>query len=158
MLSVSVIHVLLHGTPMYVFFIVYGMTSDILVTKYWNNMLFNPLLMANMAMESDVSYTSQALGQPDVKRFNSVWPCDVIWRHRSESTLARGLRQQAFRFRLRRRLFDRFTWNRFAYITRTTRMPVFWGYSPPPHNFSYYWAVHFESQAHTFDQFISDPK
>ena len=81
--------------------------------------------MANMAMESDVSYTSQALGQPDVMRFNSVWPCDVIWRHRSESTLAGGFSRQAFKFRLSRRLFDRFTWKILANITGTTRTPVF---------------------------------
>ena len=25
--------------------------------------------------------------------------------------------------------------------TRTTRMPAFWGYSPPPHNYPYYWFI-----------------
>ena len=29
---------------------------------------------------------------------------------------------------------------------------------PPPHDYPYYWPVHFESQVHTIDQFISDPK
>ena len=42
--------------------------------------------------------------------------------------------------------------------TRTTRTPAFWGYPPPPHDYPYYWPVHFESQVHTIDQFISDPK
>ena len=42
--------------------------------------------------------------------------------------------------------------------TRTTRTPAFWGYPPPPRDFPYYWPVHFESQVHTIDQFISDPK
>ena len=41
--------------------------------------------------------------------------------------------------------------------TRTTRTPAFWGYPPPPHDYPYYWPVHFESQVHTIDQFISDP-
>ena len=26
-------------------------------------------------------------------------------------------------------------------ITRTTRMPVFWGYPPPPHDYSHYWVI-----------------
>ena len=43
-------------------------------------------------------------------------------------------------------------------ITRTTRTPAFWGYPPPPHDYPYYWQVHFESQVYTIDQFISDPK
>ena len=42
--------------------------------------------------------------------------------------------------------------------TRTTRTPAFWGYPTPPHDYPYYWPVHFESQVHTIDQFISDPK
>ena len=42
--------------------------------------------------------------------------------------------------------------------TSTTRTPAFWGYPPPPYDFPYYWPVHFESQVHTIDQFISDPK
>ena len=42
--------------------------------------------------------------------------------------------------------------------TRTTRTPAFWGYPPPPHDYLYYWPVHFKSQVHTIDQFISDPK
>ena len=42
--------------------------------------------------------------------------------------------------------------------TRTTRTPAFWGYPPPPRDYPYYWPVHFESQVHTIDQFISDPK
>ena len=42
--------------------------------------------------------------------------------------------------------------------TRTTRTPAFCGYPPPPHDYPYYWPVHFESQVHTIDQFISDPK
>ena len=42
--------------------------------------------------------------------------------------------------------------------TRTTRTPAFWGYPPMPHDYPYYWPVHFESQVHTIDQFISDPK
>ena len=42
--------------------------------------------------------------------------------------------------------------------TRTTRTPAFWRYPPPPHDYPYYWPVHFESQVHTIDQFISDPK
>ena len=42
--------------------------------------------------------------------------------------------------------------------TRTTRTPAFWGYPPPPHDYPYYWPVRFESQVHTIDQFISDPK
>ena len=25
--------------------------------------------------------------------------------------------------------------------TRTTRMPVFWGYPPPPHDYPYYWVI-----------------
>ena len=29
---------------------------------------------------------------------------------------------------------------------------------PTPHDYPYYWPVHFESQVHTNDQFISDPK
>ena len=29
---------------------------------------------------------------------------------------------------------------------------------PMPHDYPYYWPVHFESQVHTIDQFISDPK
>ena len=29
---------------------------------------------------------------------------------------------------------------------------------PLPHDYPYYWPVHFESQVHTIDQFISDPK
>ena len=44
------------------------------------------------------------------------------------------------------------------YLTRTTRTPAFWGYPPPPHDYPYYWPVDFESQVHTIDQFISDPK
>ena len=43
-------------------------------------------------------------------------------------------------------------------LTRTTRTPAFWGYPPPPHDNPYYWPVHFESQVHTIDQFISYPK
>ena len=66
-------------------------------------------------------------------------------------------------------------------VTRTTRMPVFWGYPLYPmitHTIdqfmldpklilltssywipsSYYWPVHIGSQAHTIDQFILDPK
>ena len=39
-----------------------------------------------------------------------------------------------------------------------TRTPAFWGYPPPPRDYPYYWPVHFESQVHTIDQFISDPK
>ena len=31
-------------------------------------------------------------------------------------------------------------------------------YPPLPHDYPYYWPVHFESQVHTIDQFISDPK
>ena len=42
--------------------------------------------------------------------------------------------------------------------TRTTRTPAFWGYPLWPHDYPYYWPVHFESQVHTTDQFISDPK
>ena len=42
--------------------------------------------------------------------------------------------------------------------TRTTRTPAFWGYPPRPRDYPYYWPVHFESQVHTIDQFISDPK
>ena len=42
--------------------------------------------------------------------------------------------------------------------TRTTRTPAFWGYPPTPHDYPYYWPVQFESQVHTIDQFISDPK
>ena len=45
-----------------------------------------------------------------------------------------------------------------AETTRTTRTPAFWGYPPPLHDYSYYWPVHFESQVHTIDLFISDPK
>ena len=45
-----------------------------------------------------------------------------------------------------------------AMKTRTTRTPAFWGYPPPPHDYPCYWPVHFESQVHTIDQFISDPK
>ena len=41
--------------------------------------------------------------------------------------------------------------------TRTTRMPAFWGYTPPPHDYSYCWPVDFESHVHTTDQFILDP-
>ena len=44
------------------------------------------------------------------------------------------------------------------HTTRTTRTPAFWGYPPPPRDYPYYWPVHFESQVHTIDQFISDPK
>ena len=44
------------------------------------------------------------------------------------------------------------------WLCRTTRTPAFWGYPPPPHDYPYYWPVHFESQVHTIDQFISDPK
>ena len=40
--------------------------------------------------------------------------------------------------------------------TRTTRTPAFWGYPPPPHDYPYYWPVHFESQVHTIDHFILD--
>ena len=29
---------------------------------------------------------------------------------------------------------------------------------PPPRDYPYYWSVHFESQVHTIEQFISDPK
>ena len=29
---------------------------------------------------------------------------------------------------------------------------------PPPHDYPYNWPVRFESQVHTIDQFISDPK
>ena len=43
-------------------------------------------------------------------------------------------------------------------LTRTTRTPAFWGYPLPPHDYPYYWPVHFESQVHTIDQLISDPK
>ena len=46
----------------------------------------------------------------------------------------------------------------YLILTRTTRTPAFWRYPPPPHDYPYYWAVHFESQVHTIDQFISDPK
>ena len=42
--------------------------------------------------------------------------------------------------------------------TRTTRTPAFWGYPPPPRDYPYNWPVRFESQVHTIDQFISDPK
>ena len=42
--------------------------------------------------------------------------------------------------------------------TRTTRTPAFWGYPPPPRDYPYYWPFCFESQVHTTDQFISDPK
>ena len=42
--------------------------------------------------------------------------------------------------------------------TRTTRTPAFWGYPPSPRDYPYYWPVRFESQVHTIDQFISDPK
>ena len=42
--------------------------------------------------------------------------------------------------------------------TRTTRTPAFWGYPPLPHDYPHYWPVHFESQVHIIDQFISDPK
>ena len=45
-----------------------------------------------------------------------------------------------------------------AMQTRTTRTPAFCGYPPPPHDYPYYWPVHFEFQVHTIDQFISDPK
>ena len=43
-------------------------------------------------------------------------------------------------------------------VTRTTRTPAFWGYPPPPRDYPYYWPVRVESQVHTIDQFISDPK
>ena len=33
--------------------------------------------------------------------------------------------------------------------TRTTRTPGFWGYPKPPHDYPYYWAVHFGSQVKT---------
>ena len=26
-------------------------------------------------------------------------------------------------------------------ITKTTRMPAFWGYPPPPHDYPYYWVI-----------------
>ena len=42
--------------------------------------------------------------------------------------------------------------------TGTTRMPAFWGFSPPPHSYPYYWAVHIGSEVHTIEQFILDPK
>ena len=33
-------------------------------------------------------------------------------------------------------------WYVFPYITtRTIRMPVFWGYPPPPHDYQYYWVI-----------------
>ena len=56
--------------------------------------------------------------------------------------------------------FDKFCHTPFGLIvrTRTTRTPAFWGYPPPPNDYPYYWPVHFESQVHTIDQFISDPK
>ena len=43
------------------------------------------------------------------------------------------------------------TWNQsdnkpLSEPTRTTRTPAFWGYPPPTHDYSYYWAVHFGSQ------------
>ena len=48
--------------------------------------------------------------------------------------------------------------NSFEMKTRTTRTPAFWGYPPPPRDYPYYWQSRFESQVHTIDQFISDPK
>ena len=42
--------------------------------------------------------------------------------------------------------------------TRTTGMPAFWGYLPPPYDYPYYLPVHIGPQAHIIDQFISDPK
>ena len=43
-------------------------------------------------------------------------------------------------------------WCQTSVITRTTRTPAFWGYPPTPHDYPYYWPVHFESQVHTIDQ------
>ena len=44
--------------------------------------------------------------------------------------------------------------------TRTTRMPVFWGYPPPPHDYPYYWSVNIgspikttQSQSYKFKEF-----
>ena len=56
------------------------------------------------------------------------------------------------------RIYDKIRWQLSIKPTRTTRTPAFWGYPPPPHDYPYYWPVHFESQVHTIDQFISDPK
>ena len=36
-----------------------------------------------------------------------------------------------------------------AFPTRTTRMPAFWGYPLPPHDYPYYWPVHIGSQVKT---------
>ena len=33
-----------------------------------------------------------------------------------------------------------FGW-RVQELTRMTRMPAFWGYSPPPHDYPYYWVI-----------------
>ena len=49
-------------------------------------------------------------------------------------------------------------WLHYLELTRTTRTPAFWGYPPPPHDYPYYWPVHFESQVHAIDQFVSDLK
>ena len=47
--------------------------------------------------------------------------------------------------------------NIIQFKTIRTRTPALWGSPPPPHDYPYYWPVHFESQVHTMDQFISDP-